>query len=224
MHLPAFLIFCLFGGFLSVLRVFISGSTELMWLVWNLILALIPYFFATLFIREKQKWRYIFFILWLLFFPNSLYIWTDFLHLETDGMMLHFDIVYIGVMALAGLFSGFASLELIHTYWNRHIHRAKAWVAISCIMFLSLFWVFLGRFLRFNSWDIVREPIQFIREIWYLLLHPNTLPEIGDPVRAAGQIVYSGGFMNVYGFIFLYFVFYMLLYVFLYHSRKIWEK
>jgi uncharacterized membrane protein len=188
--------------------------------VWNLILALIPYFFALIFVREKQKWRYIFFVLWLLFFPNSLYIWTDFLHLQTDGAMLHFDIVYIGVMALAGLFAGFASLELIHTYWNRHIHRAKAWIGVSGIMLISLVGVYIGRFLRFNSWDIIREPMHLIEEIVHLFLHPSSLPVASDIVRASGQMLYGENPLNFYGFILLYFAFYMLLYVFLYHSRK----
>ncbi len=219
-HYSAFIAFCLFGAILSVIRVFLAGSTELGGLVWNLILALIPYFFSLLAVRNSGWWKYIFLFLWLLFFPNSLYIWTDFIHLGKDGAMLHFDIVYIGVMAIAGLISGFASLEMLHTYWNRHYHRTKAWILISLVMIVSLFGVYLGRFLRFNSWDIVHEPMNLIREIISLLLHPNTPVSIGDPLRTAGHYLYAGGSMNVYGFIALYFGFYMLLYVFLYHVRS----
>lgn len=220
LHYSAFIAFCLFGAILSVIRVFLTGSTELGGLVWNLILALIPYFFALIAIKRSGILHRIFFLLWLLFFPNSLYIWTDFIHLGKDGEILHFDIVYIGVMAIAGLISGFASLEMLHAYWNRHYHRTKAWILISLVMLVSLFGVYLGRFLRFNSWDIMHEPMNLMREIISLLLHPNTPVSIGDPLRTAGHYLYAGGSMNVYGFIVLYFGFYMLLYVFLYHVKS----
>lgn len=135
--------------------------------------------------------------------------------------MIHFDIVYIGVTAIAGLIAGFASLEIMHTYWNRHYYRLIGWIIVSSIMILSLFGVYIGRFLRFNSWDILHEPGNLAKEILSLLLSPNRLPQISKTSRAAEGLLYGAYSMNVYGFILLYFGFYMLLYIFLYHTKKV---
>ena len=184
MHLRAYTAFCLYAGLLGVVRIFITSDSSLGGLIWNLILAVVPYFFA-LFAVEQKGWRYrVFAVLWLLFFPNALYIFTDFIHLGKDPAMTHYDIVYISVTAIAGLIAGFASLELMQTYWNRHYHRVVGWIMTSTIMLISLFGVYIGRFLRFNSWDILYEPLHFLKEIASLLLSPNTLPILSDSDRA----------------------------------------
>ena len=78
-HIRAFTLFCLFGAILSVIRIMITDTNEIM-LVWNLILALLPYIFAGLAVAKTGVIRYLSFFLWFIFFPNSLYIWTDFVH------------------------------------------------------------------------------------------------------------------------------------------------
>jgi hypothetical protein len=88
-------------------------------------------------------------------------------------------------------------------------------------MLIALFGVYLGRFLRFNSWDIIHEPMNLVREILSLILSPNTIPTIAESGRAGESIIFGAHPMNVYGFISLYFGFYMLLYIFLYHTRKV---
>ncbi len=132
---------------------------EYLGFVWNLILALLPYFFAGLAVQYRGVLRSILFVLWFIFFPNSLYIFTDYIHLPEHPEMLHFDIVYISVMSIAGLICGFASLEIVHTFWNTHFHKRVAWILISGTMLVGIFGVYIGRFLRFNSWDIISHPI-----------------------------------------------------------------
>jgi uncharacterized membrane protein len=139
MHFSSYFVFCLFGAILSLMRVWITGQTDLLGLVWNLILAVIPYFFAYFGLRYTGWLRRVLLFCWFVFFPNSLYIWTDFLHLDIDGSFLHFDIVYIGVMALAGIFAGFASLELLHRSWNIHMHRIRAWILVSLTLIVAVF-------------------------------------------------------------------------------------
>lgn len=143
--------------------------------------------------------------LWLLFFPNALYIFTDFIHLGKLPEYIHFDIVLISTTALAGLISGFASLEIMHTYWNRHYHRVIGWIIVSSIMLVSLFGVYIGRFLRFNSWDLWYEPSGLLREVISVLLSPNTQPIIHRVDRATESLIFGAHLMNVYGFIALYF-------------------
>lgn len=139
MHLHAYTALCLYAGFLALLRAYLTGDAVLGGLVWNLILAVIPYFFAMLAVKEKGMLHILFFLLWLFFFPNSLYIFTDFIHLGKLPEYIHFDIVLIATSALAGLIAGFTSLELFHNYWNKKYHHVKGWIFVTGIMLLSIF-------------------------------------------------------------------------------------
>lgn len=220
-HFRAFTVFCLFGAFLSVVRVYITGTTDYLGFVWNLILALLPYFFAGLAVERIGVLRWVFFVLWFVFFPNSLYIFTDYIHLPEHPEMLHFDIVYISVMAIAGLFAGFASLEIIHGFWNKHFHKRIAWMLVSGTFLISVFGVYVGRFLRFNSWDILSHPVTLIREIWTMILSDGRSLMITDSFRSFESVKYSGGSISLSMFMFLYFGLFILLYVFVYHTRKV---
>ena len=221
MHIHAYVALCLYAGLLAIVRVYLTWDLVLGWLLWNLILALIPYFFAMLAVKRWWLLFWIYFSLYLVFLPNSLYIFTDFIHLGRLPAYIHYDIVLISATALAGLISGFASIELMHTYWNHRYHRARAWILVSATMLIALLGVYIGRFLRWNSWDIVHDPLGLMREIGSLLISPNSLPAISDASRAWESLIFGMHAMNVYGFISLYFGFYMLLYIFLYHTRKV---
>jgi uncharacterized membrane protein len=220
-HFRAFTVFCLFWAVLSVLRVYITGTTEYLGFVWNLILALLPYFFAGLAVERTGWMRWMSFVLWFVFFPNSLYIFTDYIHLPEYPEMLHFDIVYISVMAIAGLFAGFASLEIVHSFWNKQVHQRLAWMLVSLTIIIGTFWVYIGRFLRFNSWDILSHPLHILQEIWVMILSDGRSLMITDPARSLESIKYSGGTIELSIFLMLYFGLFMLLYVFVYHTRRV---
>jgi uncharacterized membrane protein len=219
-HIRAFTLLCLFGGILAVVHVYLTKSTIYLGLVWNLILAVIPYVFAGFAVTLWGKWHWFFWAFWLLFFPNSLYIFTDFIHLGKYPDLIHLEIIVVSTMAIAGMIAGFASLELIQSYWARHYHAKKAWLLVSVSMFLWVFGVFIGRFQRFNSWDIVHDPLSIIREIGSLLLHPNTRTIPEEAARWAEQAIYGANMLNPYIFLLLYFIFFMLLYVFVYHTKR----
>lgn len=116
-----------------------TGSTVLGGLIWNLSLAVVPYFFASLAVQHHGWRQAVFLALWLVFFPNALYIFTDFIHLGKFPELIHFEIIYISTMALAGMIAGFASLEVLHTYWNQHIHKSRAWIRVNLLMLVSVF-------------------------------------------------------------------------------------
>lgn len=105
MHIASYLIFCLFAALLAVVRMFYAGTTDLGGLVWNLILAFLPYVFALGYVTYRGWIRWGFLFLWLFFLPNSFYILTDFVHLVRYPGMVYYDIVYITAMAFAGMVS-----------------------------------------------------------------------------------------------------------------------
>lgn len=219
MHLSAYLVFCLFAWVLSFIRVLTVWTTDLLGLLWNLILALLPYLFALGFISVKNKSRWILFLLWFFFLPNSFYILTDFVHLRRFPDMVYFDTVYISAMTFAGMISGFASIELIHREWNIHFHKKIAWILVVLTMTISIIWVFIGRFLRFNSWDIISDPLDLIREIGYLLISNGRLWDISDSARVTESQLFEVGAMGLWQFTLLYTSFFLLIYVYVYHVK-----
>jgi uncharacterized membrane protein len=141
-------------------------------LVWNLFLAWLPLGFALL-VREEFKspnprgWRcWALAAAWLLFFPNAPYIFTDVVHLTTY-FYRHFwvDLVLILLCAVTGLILGFLSLFLVQGVVRRLYGMGTSWLFVLGVACLSGFGIYLGRFLRFNSWDVIWKPLALSRGI-----------------------------------------------------------
>jgi len=109
---------------------------------------------------RDRNWRFLgLTAAWLLFFPNAPYIFTDMIHLTTH-FFAHFwvDLMLILLCALTGLVLGFVSLYLMQSVVVQMFGRVASWVFIAVVAGLSSFGVYLGRFVRVNSWDIVARP------------------------------------------------------------------
>jgi uncharacterized membrane protein len=136
-------------------------------LVYNLFLAWLPLVFALLaseYSRKSAKpnWRFLSLAgAWLLFFPNAPYIFTDLVHLST-WFYGHFwaDLALILMCALTGLVLGFLSLYLMHSIVTKMYGPITGWAFIAVAAGLGSFGIYLGRFLRFNSWDVFSKPSQ----------------------------------------------------------------
>ena len=153
-------------------RILSTHNVRYCFLVWNLFLAWLPLVFALL-AADKFKTasaRNGHFLglagAWLLFFPNAPYIFTDLIHLRTFYYG-HFwvDLTLILLCALTGLVLGFVSLYLMQSVVERMLGRPASWLFIAAVAALSGFGIYLGRFMRFNSWDVVFRPVQLYRGI-----------------------------------------------------------
>ena len=154
----------LFCVALVLVRFARSGSTEYMALIWNLVLAWIPFVLAVV---VYDRWRrhgaglalLAIAALWLLFFPNAPYIVTDFVHLKhRDEAPYWYDAVTVSAFAWTGLLLGFASLFLMQTVVRQWRGVASSWVFVGGALALGSVGIYLGRFLRLNSWDAVEHP------------------------------------------------------------------
>jgi uncharacterized membrane protein len=141
-------------------------------LLWNLFLAWVPLVAAALAFALAQRGVGglvgVLVAIWLLFFPNAPYVLTDFIHLHGNGPSpLWYDALMLSSFAWTALMLGFASLYLIHVMIGRRAGAAVGWVVVVCVLGLASFGVYLGRFARFNSWDVVARPhlvLSVIRE------------------------------------------------------------
>lgn len=175
------LLLTLFCLSLSLLRYITTGTSGLLFLVWNLFLAWIPLVFAWLFFNTTRTsglvWAlptFIYALLWLIFFPNALYVVTDFVHLSGwfDDPDRMYDIVLIFMYAVTGTILGLFSLLLIHI---RTIQRFGDYGHTLPVVVLVLagFAIYLGRYLRWNSWDVVINPFGLLFDVSDRIVNPT---------------------------------------------------
>ncbi len=160
---------------LLMLRYFYSGQLLFLFLGWNLILAWLPFLFALIVITfpGKHYVTLLFGILWLLFFPNAPYIVTDLLHLWPQGdVPLWYDMIMIFSFALTGLCLGFGSLALMQARVTNKWGGWAGWGFVLTALLLSGFGIYIGRFLRWNSWDVFSNPIGLLQDLRLNLTTP----------------------------------------------------
>ncbi|TNE50515.1 MAG: DUF1361 domain-containing protein [Bacteroidetes bacterium] len=140
-------------------------------LIWNLFLAWVPYLAAFRFERADRQNSNTFrllgwFGLWLLFLPNAPYIITDLIHLEyRPPVPIWYDIIMLFAFASTGLWIGTLSLYEIRTTLQRRFSGKLTEMVMLTAIGLSGFGVWLGRFQRWNSWDIFTRPRALLRDL-----------------------------------------------------------
>ncbi len=156
---------------MSVLMIFIKiifvTKYQGFFLIWNLFLAWIPLFLANLAqknIASNRLLSCLYIGVWLLFFPNSTYIITDLIHLGVfPDKNLWFDALIIFSTAFSGLLIGLYSLHLIHGVFKLMFTSLQSWFLLFISILASGYGLFLGRFIRFNSWDILTHPVSLFK-------------------------------------------------------------
>ena len=192
---------------LSVIRVFASATPTFLFLNWNLFLAFIPWALSSLLIiypklQEKKLAVITLLGTWLLFFPNAPYILTDLFHLKhVVSMPMWFDLLLILSFAWVGLLFGFMSLWDIEKILKQYLiksrlkgllrYRFSIPLFSSVLLFIGSFGIYLGRYLRWNSWDIIAEPFALIYDIGDRFINPFEHP------RTWGVTLLMGLFLNL---------------------------
>lgn len=163
---------------MSLTRYLITDSRQFLFLNWNLFLAFLPWL-ASSAVMLKPEWKRNRVILaallglWILFFPNSPYILTDLFHLRNStGAPLWFDLVLILAFAWTGLSYGFISLLDIEALMLGRLRKAVVAASVIFLLFLSGFGIYLGRYLRWNSWDILHSPLDLMLDVGDRLVNP----------------------------------------------------
>ena len=169
------------SAMLVAVRVAHTRRLAYAFLVWNLILAWIPLGLAVV-AQALDAWRsrrkataagVVCLLAWLVFLPNAPYIVTDLMHLRVQGnRLLWLDLVMLQAFAWTGLAVGFVSLEIVQRWVARRVGTLGSWVFVATAIGLSAFGIYLGRFHRWNSWDVARNPLGLASDIARMVLNP----------------------------------------------------
>ncbi|MCA2001393.1 MAG: DUF1361 domain-containing protein [Chloroflexi bacterium] len=167
--------------FLVAARIAYSDTRRYTGLVWNLFLAWIPFALAYLAHAMSSRKLLLYLALpvtaffWLIFFPNAPYILTDLNHLakESASAPLWYDVIMMVWFAWTGLLLGLISLYLMHDIVQRTFGRWLGWAFVLVVSGLSSFGVYLGRFARFNSWDLLNDPKEIVVTVIGLAVDPS---------------------------------------------------
>lgn len=181
----------------SIFRFIYTDTKVFLFLNWNLFLAFVPWAVTSITILKPNIQSYkitiiILLAVWLLFFPNAPYILTDLFHLRLKSSMPKwFDLILILSFAWTGLVFGFLSLWDIEKILTKSLNQV--WISIISIslLFIGSFGIYLGRFLRWNSWDIIGEPFNLLYDITDRLINPFDHP------RTWGVTIFMGIFLNM---------------------------
>lgn len=169
------IIFCLV---LILLRVKFTQSITYMFLIWNLFLAGIPYAMSQLiksnnWIKNTTIPLIMALSIWLLFLPNAPYIITDLIHLNhINSNLIWFDALLLFLFAANGLLLAILSMVDVYTILKEKWSIIIASLSIVLISLLSGFGIYLGRYLRWNSWELFTKPNHLLQDI--LLSLQNT--------------------------------------------------
>ena len=165
-------------------RIVFTRSLGYDFLIKNLFLAWLPYFFSLAAVAMQRsgtpraKWKFAaIFSAWLITFPNAPYIFTDLIHWRNRPPVMPwwFDLGLILMFGLAGCFAGIVSLKMMHELMRRAIGVAGGWAFVVTVALLSGFGVYLGRFERWNSWDLFIQPHRVVSRTLFRSLGPQLL-------------------------------------------------
>ncbi len=180
---------------LNIARVFLFNNYTFIYLFWNIFLAFVPFFissFLFIYTNKEKIIKPIFvigFIIWLVFLPNAPYVVTDFIHLgRIAGVPVMYDLFVIFSAATVSLFIGLHSIYQIERIFLLKFSQKITNIIILIVILLASFGVYLGRFLRFNSWDLFTSHISLVSSISKVFTRSND-------------------YINAYTYTFLFFLF-----------------
>jgi uncharacterized membrane protein len=186
---------------LFLLRAAYTRSLGFIGLPWNLFLAWLPAVSALVAYNLSKRPTWLTWLVapgaalaWLLFLPNAPYLVTDLIHLRPHGDVPYwFDLIMLAAFAWTGVFLGLVSLFLMQEVIRKMAGALASWLFVFAALGLSSFGIYLGRFLRWNSWDVFFNPLQLLADIAVRVRHP-----LANLQAYAFSILFAFFFLSVY--------------------------
>jgi uncharacterized membrane protein len=212
-RLPLFVMISFMSTFfvaMLLLRIRITGSANFVFLIWNLFLAYIPYCIGLIIYTRQTKLKLPSLLLlvsvWLLFLPNAPYLMTDIAHLTTgDGIGMWYNLMLLISFAAIGMIITMMTLYDVHSYLRRYYNPGLVWGFMIAAVYGCGIGIYVGRFLRWNSWDMITQPVSLLEEgADHFISGPN-------PVLQAGFAILLGTFI-------------LMLYTMAWYTLKVFAK
>ncbi len=150
------------------------------YMAWNLFLAWVPFLLAIGllgYIGRRHAWSEwlptLLTIVWLAFLPNSFYMVSDFIHLNeiTDPSQLLFSAVMFMAFIATGVSLGMSSLYMVHCALRRRLTPRLSAGLVAVMLFICSVAIYVGRDLRWNTWDLLVDPAGMLFDISTRLVH-----------------------------------------------------
>jgi uncharacterized membrane protein len=150
---------------------------------WNLFLAWLA-FAVTLWLERtlrRSLWSGWYALLltgmWLVFLPNTFYMLTDFIHIqELSTADLVLGVVMLSSFILNGLLLGFLSVYVVHRELAKRVKPRTAAGLLAAVFFTCSFAIYVGRELRWNTWDVLTNPFSVLLDVTEHLFNPSSHP------------------------------------------------
>ena len=180
-----------FGQIAEFYDLAMTRSTTFLFLIWNLFLAWVPYILSLLLPKLPSRWSAIpLLAVWLVFLPNAPYIVTDLMHIRyRSGIPLWYDMMMIFSFAWTGLLLGFISLLNVQDFLEKNLGKRLSASIIWAAIGLCAFGVYMGRYQRWNTWDLLLQPFQLFWDVAGVVLHPfSNMGSLGLAAVMAGVL------------------------------------
>lgn len=184
----------IFSLALSLARLVYLQNVAYLFLVWNLFLAFIPFFISEFVLLKKGRPLFTVSLatVCIAFLPNAPYMLTDLFHLRFhSGPGIWYDTLLISSYAWVGLMLFFKTLQNLNCRVENTLQPLLRLALLLGLIFMCAFGIYLGRYLRFNSWDVLGSPVYLFREIFRHFIHP-----LGH-ARAWGMTLSYGVFLSL---------------------------
>ena len=166
-------------------RLHLAGDGLFTFMAWNLFLSLVPYALSLMMVGvdrlRRARWLLMppLLISWLVFLPNAPYLLTDLIHLKPrPPIPFWYDNAMLGMFGFTGMLIGVRSLAHVHRIVHQHLGRILGWLFVTQVTLLCGLGIYLGRFERWNSWDLVTRPEVVLADLAEGLLHPMSHPQV----------------------------------------------
>lgn len=170
---------CLISLALLMARILTSDSMRYIFLFWNLVLAIIPPLVGYLLYQRVKahgwlEWKQVVLtVVFLAFLPNSFYLVTDFIHLrETYEASLMYDVVLLTSFMISGLVLGYSAVYMMHKSLKTRLSEEKAYISVLVLFLAISFAIYLGRFTRWNTWDLLFQPAGLLFDVSDRFINP----------------------------------------------------
>lgn len=164
---------------LLAIRMILAGNSRFIFMIWNLVLAWIPVLFALglrlgLATYRLKSWQnVVLIVLWLGFLPNSFYLMTDLIHLQSSGeASILYDIGMMMSFIINGLLLGYISLYIVHVQLLKKLRASIVLWFVGFVLLACSFAIYLGRYLRWNTWDIIFNPFGILFDVSERVVNP----------------------------------------------------